>query len=180
MLFRENYPMIEEILIIRLEEPKDYAAVHAVNSASFETPAEANLVELLRKEVQHYISIVAEENGEVVGHILFSPVTLSGHEELRIIGLGPVAVVPEQQRKGIGSELIKAGLESCKEQGFGAVIVLGHKGYYPRFGFTPSASFGIECEYKVPPEAFMAIELVPGYLHGARGIIHYHPAFKDV
>jgi putative acetyltransferase len=167
-------------LIIRPEEPDDFQAVHVVNTAAFERTAEANLVDVLRKEASPYISIVAEEGKQIVGHILFSPVTLSGHEELKLMGLGPVAVVPEQQMKGIGSALIYAGLEKCKEMGFGAVIVLGHKGYYPRFGFIPSVRYGIGCEYDVPPEAFMVLELVPGYLNSAEGIIHYHAAFKDV
>lgn len=167
-------------MLIRLEEPKDYAGVYAVNASAFDTTAEAKLVEVLRREAQPYISLVAEEKGEIVGHILFSPVTLSGHADLMIMGLAPVAVRPEKQGKGIGSALIKAGLRGSKELGYGAVIVLGHKGYYPRFGFIPSVKYGIGCEYEVPPEAFMVIELVPGYLRGAEGIIKYHPAFKDV
>jgi putative acetyltransferase len=167
-------------LLIRPEELKDHIDVYVVNSAAFETPAEANLVEALRKEAHPYISIVAEESGIIVGHILFTPMTLPGHDDLMIMGLGPVAVVPERQMKGIGSGLIKAGLELCKELGYGAVVVLGHKGYYPRFGFIPSVNYGIRCEYDVPPEAFMVLELVPGYLDGVKGIIHYNAAFKDV
>ncbi len=167
-------------MFIRPEEPGDYSAVRAVNTAAFETLAEANLVEVLCKEAHPYISIVAEEEKQIVGHILFTPMTLPGHEELKIVGLGPVAVVPEQQRKGIGSALIKAGLARCKELGYGAVIVLGHKGYYPRFGFIPAVRYGIRCEYDVPAEAFMVLELVPGYLKGAEGIIHYHAAFNGV
>ena len=167
-------------MVIRLEEEKDYSAVHAVNSAAFETSSEANLVEVLRKEAHPYVSIVAEEGEKIVGHILFTPMRLPGHEELKIMGLGPVAVLPEEQRKGIGSSLIKAGLARCKELGYGAVIVLGHISYYPRFGFTPSVSYSIRCEFDVPAEAFMVLELIPGYLQGAEGIIHYHAAFKDV
>jgi putative acetyltransferase len=172
--------MIGEIVIIRPEEEKDYPAVNAVNTAAFETPAEANLVEVLRKEAHPYISLVAEEGEQILGHILFTPMVLPGHEELKIMGLAPVAVVPEHQREGIGSALIHAGMEKCKEMGFGAVIVLGHMGYYPRFGFTPAVRYGIRCEYEVPEEAFMVLELIPGYLKGAEGIIHYHAAFKDV
>jgi putative acetyltransferase len=167
-------------MIIRLEEVEDFQAVRTVNVSAFETPAEANLVEVLRNEAHPYISLVAEQDGGIVGQIMFTPVTLSGHLELKIIGLAPVAVAPEQQGKGIGSALIKAGLEKCKDLGYGAVIVLGHKNYYPRFGFTPSINFGIGCEYDVPPEVFMILELQPGYLQGAKGIIQYHPAFKDV
>jgi putative acetyltransferase len=166
--------------LIRPEEPADYPRVYAVNASAFETPAEAKLVEVLRREAHPYISIVAEKNGEITGHILFSPVILSGHTDLKIMGLGPVAVVPDKQGNGIGSALIKAGLETCRDLGYGAVVVLGHKDYYPRFGFTPSVGYGIGCEYDAPPEAFMVIELVPGYLRGAKGTIQYHQAFINM
>lgn len=166
--------------MIRKEEPGDYSAVYAVNSAAFETSAEANLVENLRKHAYPYISLVAEENGEVVGHILFTPVNLSGHDDLKIMGLAPMAVIHAWQRKDIGSALVKAGLDRCKELGYGACVVLGHPTYYPRFGFIPSVNFGIDCEYDVPPEVFMVMELIPGYLEDACGTIKYHSAFKDV
>jgi putative acetyltransferase len=167
-------------MIIRREEPKDYPAVRAVNASAFETPAEANLVDVLRREAHPVISLVAEDDGAIVGHIMFSPVSLSGYTNLKIMGLGPMAVVPKHQRKGIGSALVRAGLEKCKELAFGAVIVLGHSGYYPRFGFISSMRYGIRCEYDVPEEVFMLIELEPGYLKDASGIIKYHPAFNDV
>jgi putative acetyltransferase len=167
-------------MIIRNEDPKDYAAVHAVNAAAFETEAEANLVDMLRTEVQPIISLVAEEDRVIVGHILFSPVSLSGFPDLKIMGLGPVAVIPKYQRKGIGAALIKAGLEMSKRLGYGAVIVLGHPEYYPRFGFRPSVLYDITCEYDVPEDAFMVIELHPGYLDGSSGVIKYHPAFTNV
>jgi putative acetyltransferase len=167
-------------MITRLEEPGDYPGVYAVNASAFNTPAEANLVEVLRKEAHPVVSIVAEEERQIVGHILFSPVTLSGHTDLKIMGLGPVAVTPDKQGKGIGSALVKEGLARCKELGYGAVIVLGHKNYYPRFGFVQSVEYGIGCEYDVPQEAFMVIELIPGYLNGTQGIIKYHAAFNDV
>lgn len=167
-------------MFIRTEEPKDYAAVHAVNVSAFETPAEANLVDALRKEAYPIVSLVAEDNGAIVGHILFSPVSLSGHAGLKIMGLGPMAVAPEHQREGIGSALVRAGLERCKQIGFGAVVVLGHPQFYPRFRFSPSVRFGIGCEYEVPQDVFMVMEIQPGYLHDATGIIKYHTLFCDV
>ena len=154
--------------------------MHAVNASAFETPAEANLVDVLRREAHPVISLVAEDDGAIVGHIMFSPVSLSDLADLKIMGLGPMAVVPKHQRKGIGSALVRAGLEKCKEIAFGAVIVLGHSGYYPRFGFSPSVRYGIRCEYDVPEDVFMVTELQPGYLKNASGIIKYHPAFNDV
>jgi putative acetyltransferase len=96
------------------------------------------------------------------------------------MGLAPMAVAPEHQRKGIGSALVRAGLEQCKRLGFGAVVVLGHPAYYPRFGFMSSAHFGIACEYEVPEDVFMVVELQPGFLRGASGKVKYHAAFGDV
>lgn len=164
-------------MLIRTEEERDRAAVYAVNAAAFETPLEANLVDALRQQTQPIISLVAENNETVVGHILFSPVLLAGHPDLSIMGLGPMAVAPNYQRQGIGSALVRDGLEQCKKLGFGAVVVLGHPEYYPRFGFSPSARLGIGCEYDVPEEVFMVMELQPGYLRGKSGIIKYHAAF---
>ncbi|MGH8544150.1 MAG: GNAT family N-acetyltransferase [Gammaproteobacteria bacterium] len=102
---------------------------------------------------------------------------LSGHDDLRIMGLGPMGVTPAHQGKGLGSALVRAGLKRCKELGYGAVVVLGHPDYYPRFGFVPAARSGIYCEYDAAEEAFMFIELQPGYLKNAQGTIRYHPAF---
>jgi putative acetyltransferase len=167
-------------MMIRAENQADYPAVYSVNSSAFETQAEANLVETLRKEAFPYISLVAEEQGEVVGHILFTPVSLSAHEDLKIMGLAPLAVKPAWQGKGIGAALVKAGLSSCKKLGYGACVVLGHPTYYPRFGFVPSVNFGIDSDYDVPPEVFMAVELEPGYLQGAAGTIHFNPAFNGI
>jgi putative acetyltransferase len=166
-------------VLIRDEEKKDWAAVHTVNASAFETPAEADLVDALREHAHPVVSLVAVEGGTVVGHIMFSPVSLSGHPGLKIMGLAPMAVAPEHQRKGIGSALMRAGLERCKQLGFGAVVVLGHPGYYPRFGFSPSTRFGIKSEYEVPEEVFMIFELLPGYLRGASGTIKYHAAFQN-
>lgn len=167
-------------MLIRNEKLKDYPAVHALNVSAFGSPAEADLVDALRKQVRPVVSLVAEDNKDVVGHIMFSPVSLSGHPGLKIMGLGPMAVAPAQRNKGIGSSLVRAGLGRCKELGFGAVVVLGHPGYYPRFGFSPSARFGIDCDFEAPEEAFMVVELQPNYLHDKSGTIKYHAAFKNV
>lgn len=167
-------------MLIRDEEQKDRAAAHAVNVSAFETPAESDLVDALREQAHPVVSLVAVEDGTIVGHIMFSPVSLSGHPGLKIMGLAPMAVAPEHQRKGIGSALVHAGLNRCKQQGFGAVVVLGHPEYYPRFGFSPSTRFGIKCEYEVPEEVFMVFELLPGYLRDASGTIKYHVAFSNL
>ena len=167
-------------MLIRVEEARDRSAVHAVNASAFPTSAEADLVDALRQEASPTVSLVAEGHESVVGHILFSPVSLSGHPGLEIMGLGPMAVAPERQREGFGSALVRDGLERCRRLGFGAVVVLGHPEFYPRFGFSPSGHFGVDCEYDVPVEVFMAMELQPGYLAGASGTVQYHVAFSKV
>jgi len=166
--------------VIRLEEQNDWSAVHSVNLAAFSTAAEAHLVDVLREQARPHVSLVAEDNGIVVGHILFSPVSLSGHPALSLMGLGPMAVSPAYQRRGIGSALVRAGLARSQELGFGAVVVLGRPGFYPRFGFSRSARFDIRCEYEVPADTFMVMELEPGFLRGVSGTIKYHSAFGAV
>lgn len=167
-------------MLIRAEEEKDWAEVHALNVSAFERSAEADLVNALRAEAKPVVSLVAEQAGTVMGHILFSPVILSGHAGLNIMGLAPMAVAPSYQRHGIGSALVRTGLECCRALGVGAVVVLGHPKYYPRFGFLPSVRFGIGSEYNVPEENFMVAELEPGFLCGASGTIQYHAAFTNV
>ena len=166
-------------MLIRTELPEDYDAIRKVNSAAFETTAEANLVDALREQTT-VISLVAEERGTIVGHILFSPVSLPDNPELKVAGLAPMAVTPDHQRKGIGRELVQAGLDRCKEHGFVGVVVLGHPEYYPRFGFSPSTKFGLRSEYDVPEEVFMAMELIPGALSNQTGTVQYHAVFANV
>lgn len=165
---------------IRTEKKKDWAHVHKVNASAFETPGEADLVDGLREQAQPIVSLVAKDDGTIVGHILFSPVSLPDHTNLNIMGLAPMAVTPEHQGRGIGSKLVQAGLKRCRQLNVGAVVVLGHPEYYPRFGFRPAKRFDIDCEYDVPEEVFMLLELDPGYLHGASGAIVYHAVFKTV
>jgi putative acetyltransferase len=165
---------------IRPEQPGDVAAIDAVNRAAFNQPNEATLVVLLREQASPLVSLVAETDGELVGHVLLSPVTLTGHADATIMGLAPMAVVPAMQRRGIGSLLIRAGLDACARLGCVAVVVLGHAQYYPRFGFRPASAFGLRSEYDVPDEVFMALELVPGRLTGTSGTIRYHAAFARV
>ncbi|MCX5916292.1 MAG: N-acetyltransferase, partial [Deltaproteobacteria bacterium] len=124
------------------------------------------------------VSLVAEVKGQMVGHILFSPLTVQGADDLKAVGLGPMAVIPEHQRRGIGSILIKQGLEDCRRAGIQAVVVLGHPEYYPRFGFRRASSWGLRCEFDAPDEAFMALELIPNVLSGRSGVVNYHAAFK--
>ena len=149
-----------------------------MNGAAFETRLEADLVNTLRQAAHPIVSLVADDGGKIVGHILFSPVTLSGQPDAKIMGLAPMAVLPAEQRRGIGSALVREGLTRCKNLGYGAAVVVGHRDYYPRFGFKPAATFNLTCEYDVPDDVFMALELTPNYLQGRAGAIHYHSAFR--
>jgi putative acetyltransferase len=164
-------------MIVRREEERDFAEVYKVNSLAFEGNDEAKLVERLRK-IPSCISLVAENDGRVVGHIAFSPVTLNA-ETVPFMGLAPMSVLPDVQNQGIGTRLVNQGLAECVETGVKAVFVLGHPTYYPRFGFEIAKHKGFSCEYPSPDEAFMVLELVPGALAEQSGLISYDPTFAE-
>jgi putative acetyltransferase len=165
---------------IRSETDADKDAVFGINVAAFPSDAEARLVDSLRLSADPFVSLVAVENQEVVGHILFTPVSLEPFDELQLMGLAPMAVSPSLQRGGIGSELVKGGLQRCSALGVGAVAVLGHAEFYPRFGFRPSTQWGIKCEYDAPEEVFMLLELAADYLQNYQGTIRYNAAFAEI
>src|SRR5262245_9243036 len=168
-------------MIIRLEQPEDVPGIRIVNERAFGSSSEADIVDALRRNGKATISLVAEDEGCVVGHILFSPVTVeTGERELAGLGLAPVAVLPEFQNRGVGSSLVEHGIERCRDAGHSFVVVLGHPHYYPRFGFTPASRFGIKCEYDVADENFMAMELREGALQNQAGMARYQPEFNEV
>lgn len=175
--------MKEEVLgnwLIRPERPKDVAAIWKVQNEAFGRPDEADLVNLLRRQQSLSLSLVAVYQKEVVGHIAFSPVRLEPPAgTISLLGLAPLAVLPDCQMQGIGKQLVWAGLNQCRQQGHQGVVVLGSPNYYTPFGFSPAEAFGLRCTFPVPPPLFMAQELQPGSLAGINGPIHYHPAFYD-
>jgi len=163
------------------ELPRHIDAVRRVNDAAFEQPDESQLIDALRHEQAVTLSLVALDGEQVVGHVLFSPGTIDVDARLvDAVALGPMAVLPSHQHRGIGSQLVRRGLERIREQAHRIVFVLGHPTYYPRFGFHRASMFGVRCEYKAPDDAFMIMELRPGALKGVRGIARYHRAFETV
>lgn len=164
---------------IRNENRQDWPAVDALLRAAFPTDAEALLVARLRRAASPLLSLVAADGDEIIAHILFTPVTLNGAKTL-LMGLAPMAVLPERQHQGIGSALVNAGLQQCKLLKASTVFVLGHANYYPRFGFHPTAPFGISSEYDVHAENFMMAQLDNEQGELPHGIIRFHPEFNSM
>jgi len=169
-------------LIIRPETPEDISAIYQVNQMAFDRENEARLVDTLRSNGAITLSLVAQMDDKIVGHILFSPVTVTNgdHHHWNAVGLGPMAVLPTHQKQGVGSALIRAAFDELKKMGYFVVIVLGHPEYYPRLGFVPSKPLGIRWENDVPDEVFMVMELKEGALNGRTGTVRYHLAFSEV
>ena len=164
---------------IRGEAPNDYKAIREVNERAFGGAAEAKLVDMLRAAKKIVISLVAVHLNSVVGHILFSPVTVAeAPENLRAVGLAPMSVLPEFQSRGIGSRLVREGLEACRQAGCDVVVVLGHPRYYPRFGFLKAKECGLDNEYSAV-DSFLVLELRKGVLPEVRGLVKYSPEFRE-
>ena len=162
--------------IIRTEEPGDADGIRRVERAAFGREAEAELVDAVREMGAALLSLVAVEGGEIVGHALFTAVAVGSGAG---VGLGPLAVPPEHQGRGIGSALVREGLTKLRAAGHGAVIVVGEPRYYRRFGFVPASRFGVRWDRPVPDEVFMALELRGGALREG-GVVRYHAVFEGV
>ena len=162
-------------MIIRHETASDREAVFRVEHEAFGRAEEARLVDLLRANGKSLLSLVAEQDGEVIGHVMFSPMTIEGKESYPAVCLGPIAVLPARQRQGIGDSLIEAGLASLRAGGHRAVFLQGHPAYYPRFGFRPAREFDVHLGED--RDAFMIIELYPGALDGVSGWVKYAEEF---
>ena len=163
------------------EAPGDAAAVRQVIVAAFKSRVEADLVERLRSHRKIAASLVATLGNAVAGHILLTDVMLRGPGLApRGAGLAPLAVRPAMQRRGIGSDLARAAIARAREAGYGFMVVIGDPAYYRRFGFATAGALGLACEFDAPPEAFMALELAPGALAGASGVVYYEPEFDSI
>jgi len=160
--------------VVRPEQPADAGRVRDLVALAFGGSEEVRIVDRLRGAAGS-VSLVATEAGAVVGHVLFTAARIEGRD-LRVAALGPMAVIPERQREGIGAGLVSEGLAACADAGYRAVVVVGHPTYYPRFGFRRGSSFGLRCGFGVPDEVFMALELDPGALAGG-GEVRFAPEF---
>ena len=162
---------------IREERSDDRAGVRDVNNRAFGQEQEANIVDALRANGAVLLSLVATMNDRVVGHVMFSPITVG---DVTGAALGPMAVLPEHQRQGIGGVMIEMGTERLKRLGYPFIIVLGHAEYYPRFGFKPASLFGVTCEWEVPDEAFMLLVLDETKMRDVSGLARYRHEFSSV
>lgn len=168
------------MLIIRRETPEDIESIRRVNEKAFGQDNESRLVDKLRNRGFLIISLIAVHDGEIVGHIAFSLVEVKTERaSCGAIALAPMAVIPACQRRGIGSQLVRAGLEECRRSGCEAVFLVGHPEYYPRFGFVPARHKGFDCEFEAPDDAWMVFELKKGALAGKRGKVTFQPEFKE-
>jgi len=190
---------------LRYEQPDDVGVIHQINRSAFGGRVEADLVDALRAADAVVLSVVAVlggrsqygadvrrldrsgmctgdlVGGDIVGHALFSPVTVSSEEgEVELLGLGPVAVLPARQHSGIGTMLISGCLEHLRIRGSKGVVVVGELKYYRRFGFIPASRWSLRWETdEVPDENLLALELTPGSLAGVSGIVRYRPEFNE-
>ena len=168
------------MITIREEQPQDIKIIRDLNKRAFGQMQEADLVDKLRQNCDDLLSLVGLMQDEVVGHILFTPVMVESEDNIvKGMALAPMAVLPEYQRQGIGSELVRAGIEKLKKRQCPFIIVLGHADYYPRFGFEPASRYGVRSEWEVPDEAFMILVIGEFEMQSGVALARYRPEFAE-
>ena len=175
--------MTSNHILIRHEQPSDYSQIFSVHKLAFNRTDEADLVNSLRRSDQFIpkLSLVAELNGEIIGHIVYTKIEIhQGQERFESIALAPLSVRPDFQKSGVGSKLIRTSLSLAAELNYSSVIVLGHEHYYPKFGFIATERWGIKTSFDVPASFLMGLELQPGSLENVSGVITYAPEFSAV
>lgn len=166
-------------MLIRIEAPADILPIDRLLKEVFDTESEADLVMVLRENGHRTLSMVAcSDEGEVIGHLFFSPVTVDGQDD-RWQGLAPLTVKAEYQRQGIGKALMEEAKDILVEFDYPVVVVLGHRDYYSQVGFEKAADHGLRCRWSVPEDAFMVLELIPDTLAGKAGLVGYCPEFSE-
>ncbi len=168
-------------MTIRPGKIEDALLIGRLHERAFGQRVEADLVDTLRRTCPDALSLVAAENDTLVGHVLFTPVVVEGAVRRVVgMGLGPMAVMPDRQRQGVGSRLVMEGLAVLRERRCPFVVVVGHPGYYPRFGFEPASRHGLSSQWKdVPDEAFMVLILDAYEMTGVSGVARYRDEFDD-
>jgi putative acetyltransferase len=163
------------LIEIREERPEDVTAVREVNRRAFGQDQECNIVDALRTNGVALLSLVATVNDQVAGHIMYSPLIIA--ENVHGVALGPMAVVQEYQRQGIGTKLVEVGNQKIKDAGYPFIIVVGHAEYYPRFGFRPASEYGFKCEWDIPDDVFMVLILDQPKMRGVSGLASIATSF---
>jgi putative acetyltransferase len=169
-------------ITVRKEQSADIRAIDVVHMSAFEGEDEVGLIDSLRKSSSFVpdLSLVAEFNNRIVGHVLLTKVTLQhGAKGSEILALAPMAVVPSQSHRGIGGELVKAAVDVARKQGYSAIVVVGQPDYYQKFGFEPASKWGLHCNLPVPTEIISALELVQGSL-GSDGHVIFPSHFEKI
>ena len=170
------FAVTNEDVMVRRGNVDDIGPIRVVNEVAFEGSEEADLVDRLRHESAVLASFVAECEGSVIGHIMFSRMLIEAATDfIPSVALAPLAVLPAHQRRGVGSQLVQFGLEWLLARGERSVLVLGHPRYYERFGFSTDRARLLTSPFA--PDAFMALELVANALDGIRGTVRYPDAF---
>jgi len=168
------------MVVVREEQLDDIRTVRIIHERAFGQPEEADIVDKLRSGCPGLLSLVAARGDQVVGHILFSPALIVDNStKIEGMGLAPMAVLPEYQGQGIGSELVKTGIARLKAQGCPFIVVLGHAEYYPRFGFDRCSRYGIRSEWDVPDDAFMVLIMDQAMMSGISGVCKYRSEFDE-
>ena len=168
-------------MLIRHESEEDIASIRELHEQAFEQSVEADIVDALRKNCKDIISLVADDNGKVIGHVLFSPAEILGpHGVLKGMALAPMAVLPDMRRKGVGTRLVKHGMVQLMRAGCPFIIVVGRPDYYSHFGFGPASEFGIKCQWeRVPDEAFMILWIDKIKSQSVSGVAHFREEFNE-
>ncbi|MGQ4006452.1 N-acetyltransferase [Francisellaceae bacterium CB300] len=165
---------------IRYEKLEDQELIYSLIDECFESDDEEKLVRLLHTDNQSLVSLVAEVEGKIVGQIILSKMTAENDSNLSIYGLAPMCVAPDYQKSGIGTRLIEKAIVEAKKNKIDAIFVLGHPKYYPKFGFKMTSLYQIKCEYDVPAEVFMALDISGKLVSLKNQTVYYAEEFGKV
>ncbi len=169
------------MITIRVENKDDLITIKEINNKAFGQPEEGNIIDKIRASGSQILSLVAEIDQKIVGHIFYSEAEIE-HDNERIIGMGlaPMAVLPEYQKQGVGKKLINESISILKKKPIAFIIVLGHEDYYPKFGFDKASKYGISCQWDgVPDEAFMIMILDKEKMENVHGVARYRDEWNE-